>query len=42
MLLFVSDPIAEATSLFEMSIFLVYALTDTERTKYFLDDIYEN
>ncbi len=36
-----SDPICEAAELFEMSQFLVYALTDTDKIKYLMDAIHE-
>lgn len=41
MVLCLSDPICVAASLFEMSTFLVHAITERERIKYFLDAIHE-
>ncbi len=36
-----SDPICEVAELFEMGQFLVYAITETEKIKYFMDAIHE-
>jgi hypothetical protein len=41
MMISVSDPICEAAALFEMGQFLVHAITETERIRYFLDAIHE-
>jgi uroporphyrinogen-III decarboxylase len=41
MLLSVSDPIAEAASLFGMANFLVLAITEPDRMKYFMDALHE-
>lgn len=40
MLLSISDPIAEAASLFGMTNFLILALTEQDRMKYFLDALH--
>lgn len=41
MLLSVSDPIAEAASLFGMSNFLIHALSEQDRMKFFLDALHD-
>ena len=41
MMLSVSDPICEAAALFGMERFLVHAITETERIRYFLDALHE-
>lgn len=41
MMISISDPICEGASLFEMGDFLVYALTETDKIKYFLDALHE-
>lgn len=41
MMISVGDPICLAAELFEMGTFLVYAVTETEKIKYFLDAIHE-
>jgi hypothetical protein len=41
MMISVSDPICEAAALFGMEQFLVHAITETERIRYFLDALHE-
>jgi len=38
----ISDPICEVAELFEMGQFLVYAMTETDKIKYFLDFVHEH
>lgn len=41
MMISVDDPICQAAELFEMGKFLIYAITEQEKIKYFLDAIFE-
>ena len=41
MMLSLGDPICDAAELFEMSTFMMYAITEPEKIKYFLDALHE-